>query len=133
MARRVLERLGAKLDRKLESQVSGALGHRAVGDLATRVEQAVSNPNLLADQNGLKRVAANRLEVLLTYEESSDVNDQYLEALSGELTSAAENTYRTGDTKLPGPFDSRSAAICLSNLSQSRPHSIPNPRQSQRK
>ena len=89
MARRVLERLGAKLDRKLETQVSGSLSHRAVGDLATRVEQAVES-SLLPDANGLKRVAANRLEVLLTYEESSEVNDQYLEALAVELTTAAQ-------------------------------------------
>ena len=88
-ARRVLERLGAKLDRKLETQVSGALSHRAVGDLATRVEQAVES-SLLPDKNGLKRVAANRLEVLLTYEESSEVTDQYLEALAGELTTTAQ-------------------------------------------
>ena len=87
-ARRVLERLGAKLDRKLELQVTGALSHRAVGDLATRVEQAVES-SLQPDKNGLKRVAANHLEVLLTYEESSEINDQYLEALAGELEAAA--------------------------------------------
>ena len=89
MARRVLERLGAKLDRKLESTVSGALSHRVVGDLAAKVEQAVES-SLQPDAKGLKRIAANRLEILLTYEESSEVNDQYLEALAGELKVSAQ-------------------------------------------
>ena len=102
MARRVLERLGARLDRKLETHVSGALSHRAVGDLATRVEQAVES-SLLPDTNSLKRVAANRLEVLLTYEESSEVNDQYLEALAGELTTATQEYINNRRYETTGP------------------------------
>ena len=83
MARRVLERLGAKLDRKLHSE-DKALSHQAVGDLAARIEKAIES-NLQPDKSGVKRVAPNRIEVLLTYEEASEVSDQYLEALAGEL------------------------------------------------
>ena len=102
IARRVLERLGAKLDRKLESPISGALTHRAVGDLATRVEQAVES-SLQPDKSGLKRVAANRLEVLLTYEESSEINDQYLDALASELSTAAQEYINNRRYETTGP------------------------------
>jgi hypothetical protein len=83
VARRVLERLGARLDRKIHSEEK-ALSHQAVGELATRIEQSIES-NLQPDQNGLRRVAPNCIEVLLTYEETSEVTDQYLEALAGEL------------------------------------------------
>ena len=103
MARRVLERLGAKLDRKLESPVTGALSHRAVGDLATRVEQAVEG-GLQPDKKGLKRVAPNRLEVLLTYEEGSEITDQYLEALAGELKTTVEEYINNRRYETTGPI-----------------------------
>jgi hypothetical protein len=83
MARRVLERLGAKLDRKLHPE-DKALSHQTVGSLAIRVEQAVES-NLEPDKSGFKRIAPNCFEVLLTYEEASEVTDQYLDALAGEL------------------------------------------------
>lgn len=83
MARRVLERLGAKLDRKLHPE-DKALSHQTVGDLAIRIEKAVES-NLEPDKSGFKRIAPNCFEVLLTYEEASEVTDQYLDVLGGEL------------------------------------------------
>ena len=102
MARRILERLGAKLDRRLESPVGGALSHRAVGDLATQVEQAVE-ASLQPDQKGLRRVAPNRIDVLLTYEEGSEITDQYLEALAGELKTTAQEYINNRRYETTGP------------------------------
>jgi hypothetical protein len=102
VARRVLERLGARLDRKILPEEK-ALSHQAVGDLAARLEKSVES-SLQTDKNGIKRIAPNCIEVLLTYEEASEVTDQYLEALAGELKITTLEYLNNRRYEVPGPF-----------------------------
>jgi hypothetical protein len=83
-ARRVLQRLGAKVDSKLGSEDRQTLSPSEVGALTARLE-AVIEANLREDKNKIKRVAPNLFKVLFTYEETSRLNTQYIEALGNEL------------------------------------------------
>lgn len=83
-ARRVLQRLGAKVDSKLGSEDQHTLSPVEVGALTARIEAAIE-ANLREDKNKIKRVAPNRFKVLFTYEETSRLNTQYIEALGNEL------------------------------------------------
>lgn len=77
-ARRMLERLGAKVDDKL------ALGSREVGAIASRIEHLIES-SLKEDKTGAKRVAPNRFRVLFTYEDSPEIDQKNLQALAQEL------------------------------------------------
>jgi hypothetical protein len=83
-ARRVLERLGSKVDSKLASADEHALKPHIIADLASRVEQVIES-NLVKDDRGIRRVAPNRFKVLFTYEETSTLSPQYIEAVGKEL------------------------------------------------
>ncbi len=85
-ARRILEPLGAKLDSKPATSGRQALGARQISDLTSRVESAIES-NLRDAQKGAARLAPNRFRVLLTYEETSSLTAEYMEAVSKELTS----------------------------------------------
>ncbi len=87
LARRVLERLGSKVDDKLASQ-SETLSARVIGDLVSRIEQVVDS-SLKEDEHGIRRLAPNRFKVLFTYEETSELTPQYIEAVGKELTASA--------------------------------------------
>ena len=60
------------------------LSPREVGALTARLEAAIE-ANLREDKNKIKRVAPNLFKVLFTYEETSRLNTQYIEALGNEL------------------------------------------------
>jgi hypothetical protein len=83
-ARRILERLGSKVDSKLTSGEETLKPH-VIADLASRVEQVIESC-LEKDANGIRRVAPNRFRVLFTYEETSTLSPQYIEAVGKELT-----------------------------------------------
>lgn len=83
-ARRVLERLGSKVDSKFGQGEQQTLTPREVGDLTSRIERIIE-ANLREDKRGVKRVAPNRYSVLFTYEDTSRLNTQYIEALAIEL------------------------------------------------
>jgi len=83
-ARRVLERLGSKVDIKLASG-SASLSSLVIGDLASRIERLIES-SLKEDQSGIRNVAPNRFKVLFTYEETSLLSPQYMEAVGIELT-----------------------------------------------
>jgi FHA domain-containing protein len=83
-ARRVLERLGAKVDSRITTASDQTLSPREVGDLTSRIERIIE-ANLRDDSNGVKRVAPNIYQVLFTYEDTSRLNAQYIEALADEL------------------------------------------------
>ena len=85
VARRILERLGSKLDIKLPSGSEHTLNSHVIGDLTSRLENAVES-NLEEDEQGVRRVAPNRFKVLFTYEETSALSTQYIEAVGKELT-----------------------------------------------
>lgn len=84
-ARRILERLGSKVDSKLASANEHALKPHIIADLASRVEQVIES-NLERDEHAIRRVAPNRFKVLFTYEETSTLSPQYIEAVGKELT-----------------------------------------------
>ncbi len=88
LARRILERLGSKVDSRLASANEQTLRPQAVGDLAARIEHAIE-ANLTQDEQGILRVAPNRFRVLFTYEETSALTPQYIEAVGKELTDTA--------------------------------------------
>jgi hypothetical protein len=88
LARRLLERLGSKVDSKLGGSADAALSHREVGDLVSRIEREI-DANLRADRDGVKRLAPNRIRVGFTYERATQMSDEYLDALAKELKGAA--------------------------------------------
>ena len=85
LARRVLERLGAKVDDKLASGGQHTLSAHVIGDLTSRIEQMIDS-SLREDASGTRRLAPNRFKVLFTYEETSVLSQQYIEAVGKELT-----------------------------------------------
>ncbi len=84
LARRVLERLGSKVDTKLASG-NDRLSSLVIGDLASRIERLIES-SLEEDEHGIRNVAPNRFKVLFTYEETSALSLQYIEAVGMELT-----------------------------------------------
>jgi hypothetical protein len=84
LARRILERLGSKVDSKVVAGGQSTLSQREVGDITSRIERVIES-SLRNDKDGMKRVAPNRFKVLFTYEETNRLNSQYLEALAKEL------------------------------------------------
>jgi hypothetical protein len=87
-ARRILERLGSKVDNKLTSANDQQLRPEVIADLTSRVEQVIES-SLEEDETGIRRVAPNRLRVLFTYEETSALSPQYIELVGKELTATA--------------------------------------------
>ncbi|MEK6320472.1 MAG: FHA domain-containing protein [Acidobacteriota bacterium] len=85
LARRILERLGSKVDSKIASDDKGTLSARIIGDLTSRIERVIES-TLKKDQHGIRNVAPNRFKVLFTYEETSALSPQYIEAVGKELT-----------------------------------------------
>jgi septum formation topological specificity factor MinE len=85
LARRILERLGSNVDSKLASKDQSTLNPHHIGDLASRIERLIES-ELKADDHGVRRIAPNRFKVLFTYEETSKLSPQYIEAVGKELT-----------------------------------------------
>jgi hypothetical protein len=83
-ARRVLERLGAKADSRTATEKQETFSPREIGDLTSRIERVIEN-SLVEDKQGIKRVAPNHFKILFTYEETSRLNTQYIEALAIEM------------------------------------------------
>ena len=87
LARRVLERIGAKVDNKLGGAADAALSHREISDLTSRIEREI-DANLRADRDGVKRIAPDHIRVGFTYERATQMSDEYLDALARELKGA---------------------------------------------
>ncbi|MEK6300299.1 MAG: FhaA domain-containing protein [Acidobacteriota bacterium] len=103
VARRILDRLGAKLDSRLAPASQHMLGARQISDLTTRIERAIES-NLKTAETGAARVAPNRFRVLLTYEETSSLTAEYMEAVSKELTNTVHEYINNRRYKTPGPI-----------------------------
>ncbi len=84
LARRILEKLGAKVDGTLGADGTKTLSAREVGDLTSRIERVIE-AHLREDKEGVKRLAPNHYKVLFTYEEANRLSPAYIEALAGEL------------------------------------------------
>jgi hypothetical protein len=85
VARRILERLGSKVGGKPTSASEHQLSPQVISDLASRIERVVES-NLQEDQDGIRHIAPNRFKVMFTYEETSALTPQYIEAVGKELT-----------------------------------------------
>lgn len=85
LARRIFERLGSQVDKKIAPADQPSLSSSQIGDLASRLERLV-DLRLKEDERGTRRVAPNRFKVLFTYEETSKLTPQYIEAVGKELT-----------------------------------------------
>jgi pSer/pThr/pTyr-binding forkhead associated (FHA) protein len=85
LARRILERLGSNIDRKIAPAEQSVLDSNQIGDLTSRLERVIDS-SLKEDERGTRRVAPNRFRVLFTYEETSNLSEQYIEAVGKELT-----------------------------------------------
>lgn len=83
LARRMLEKLGAKADSS-GSQNDQTLSPRRIGEITSQLEKSVET-NLRTDQKSGRRIAPNLFDVLLTYEEASHLNTKYLDLLAVEL------------------------------------------------
>ncbi|MFY9609441.1 MAG: FhaA domain-containing protein [Blastocatellia bacterium] len=103
-ARRILERLGSRLDSKLESSGRPALGARQISDLTSRVESAIESNLRDAETSGV-RLAPNRFRVLLTYEETSNLTAEYMEAVGKELTSTVREYINNRRYGTSGPIE----------------------------
>lgn len=133
LARRVLERLGSKVDARLTSGSEQTLTAHVIGDLASRVEQAVES-NLEEDESGARRIAPNCFKVLFTYEETSALSPQYIEAVSKEMTATVFEYINNHRYVTRGPIRvevgrdlfAKSTAVKASFLSdKDRPDSTP--------
>lgn len=85
IARRILERLGSKVGGKPTPANEHQLSPQVISDLASRIERVVES-NLQEDQDGIRHIAPNRFKVMFTYEETSALTPQYIEAVGKELT-----------------------------------------------
>ncbi len=104
VARRLLERLGAKVDSKMGATDKEVLSPREVGELTSRIERTIES-HLREDKNGTKRVAPNRFQVLFTYEETSRLNTKYIEALGLELKASIYEYINNRRYEVRGPFE----------------------------
>lgn len=85
LARRILERLGSKVDKKIAPADQPSLSSSKIGDLASRLEHLIDS-SLKENEQGARIIAPNRFKVLFTYEETSKLTPQYIEAVGKELT-----------------------------------------------
>jgi hypothetical protein len=104
LARRLLEKLGAKVDTKLGAPGQRSLSVREIGNLAAQLERAI-DANLRNDQSGVKRVAPNRFAVLFVYENATDFGPQFLDALGKELKAAVFEYINNRRYETRGPVE----------------------------
>lgn len=84
--KKVLERIGSTVDEKLAA--GGRLKSHVVGRLAAAVEDVIEE-RLRYDQRGIRRLAPDRIVVLLTYEQNAELADSDRKALAAELAATA--------------------------------------------
>lgn len=88
MARRIFERLGARVDHKLSKGGEDFLSKREIDDLLDKIERAI-DVNLKADDKGTRRIAPHCFKVMFTYERALSLSKKYLENLYSELKAAS--------------------------------------------
>src|SRR5215831_14223423 len=83
-AKRVLERLGSAIDKKVLGRAGAEFGADCAGDLASRLERSIES-SLKPDNTGIATLAPNHFKIGLTYEQASKLTAQQIEALSTDL------------------------------------------------
>src|SRR5438105_9719427 len=86
--KKVLERVGATVDQKLAANDASRLPASAVGGMAAAIERAIEE-HVRPDARGVRRVAPDRFQVLLTYEQNARLSDALRAALAHELAASA--------------------------------------------
>lgn len=104
LARRILERLGSKVDKKIAPAEQPSLSSSQIGDLASRLERLIDS-TLKEDETGQRIIAPNRFKVLFTYEETSKLTPQYIEAVGKELTATVFEYINNRRYATRGPVD----------------------------
>ena len=102
-AKRVLERLGSAIDKKVLGRTTSEFGPDYAGDLASRIEKVIES-SLRADDGGSLVIAPNHYKVGLTYEETSGMTQAQIESLSRELTAAAHEFIHNRRYQTEGPL-----------------------------
>ena len=118
VARRILERLGSKVDAK--SAGEHTLSPREVGELTSRIERVIE-ASLREDGNGVKRVAPNRFKVLFTYEETSRLNAQYIELLGKELKGSVFEFINNRRYETRGPIEVETGSDLFAKVTVIKP------------
>ena len=85
--KKVLERIGSTVDEKLASGEARLPTHE-VGALAAALEDAIE-ANTRPDARGVRRLAPDRFQVLLTYEQNARLSEGDRKALASELAATA--------------------------------------------
>lgn len=104
LARRLLEKLGAKVDNKLGTPNQRTLSAREIGNLAAQIERAI-DANLRPDKGGTKCVAPNLFTVLFVYENATNFTPQFLDLLAKELTAAVFEYINNRRYETRGPIE----------------------------
>jgi hypothetical protein len=112
LARRVLERLGAKLDDRIAGEAE-SLSSKQISEIASRIERAIEDA-LKPDKAGVRRVAPNRLMVLFTYEDASRLGPKYKDALAAELRAVALEYINNRRYEIAGPVSIQIASDLFS-------------------
>ena len=85
--KKVLERIGSSVDEKLASSDARLPTHE-VGALAASLEDAIES-NVRPDARGVRRLAPDRFQVMLTYEQNARLAEGDRQALARELAATA--------------------------------------------
>ena len=102
-ARRVLERLGSAIDKKVLGRSSSEFGADYAGQLASRIERTIES-SLRAVEAANERVAPNYFKIRLVYEEASKLTSQQIESLSQALAAAAHEFIHNRRYQTEGPI-----------------------------
>jgi len=108
-AKRVLERLGSAIDKKVLGRTGSEFGADYAGELASRLEQSIE-ASLKPDDAGTARVAPHHFKIGLTYEQASKLTSLQIEALSRDLKSATNEFIHNRRYKTRGPIEVEVAA-----------------------
>jgi hypothetical protein len=103
-AKRVLERLGSAIDKKVLGRTGSQFGSDYAGELASRIEQSIE-ASLQPDDAGTAKVAPNHFKIGLTYEQASMLTSTQIEALSRDLKSAAHEFIHNRRYETRGPVE----------------------------
>jgi hypothetical protein len=85
--KKVLERIGSSVDEKLASSADRLPAH-VVGALAATIERTIEE-QIRPDERGVRRLAPDRFDVMLTYEQNAGLVDEDRRALAHELAATA--------------------------------------------
>jgi len=103
-AKRVLERVGSAIDKKVLGRGGSEFGVHYAGELASRMEKAIESSLEPGDQ-GKPGIAPNHFKIRLTYEEASKLTALQIESLSRDLKNATHEFIHNRRYQTKGPIE----------------------------